>query len=223
MQDRGSLSVGRIVAAAIDLADEDGLAAVSMARVAKRLGFTTMALYRHVAAKDELLALMLDAALVLEPEQPASGWREGLEQWAWQLLRVVRRHPWWLQIPVAPPPTGPNTFALMERGLRPLGETALSEPEKAGVILLVNGYVMWQARLEVELTEAGVEAYRKAIHAGVDEQAPHLKAMVDAGTFDDEDDTRDEDFAWGLSILMDGIDAKVALASRRGGAGELRH
>ncbi len=212
MQERGALNVERIVAAAIDLADEDGLAAVSMARVANRLGFTTMALYRHVASKDELLTLMLDAALVLEPERPAAGWREGLEQWAWELLRVVRRHPWWLQIPVAPPPAGPNTFALMERGLRPLGETALSEPEKAGVILLVNGFVMWQARLEAELTDAGVEAYRVAIETGVDERSPNLKAMVDAGTFEDADDTRDEDFAWGLSILMDGVAAKVAAA-----------
>ncbi len=217
MQDRGALNAERIVVAAIALADEDGLPAVSMARVAKRLGFTTMALYRHIASKDELLALMLDAALVLEPEEPASGWREGLEQWAWQILRVVRRHPWWLQVPVAPPPTGPNTFALMERGLRPLGETALDESTKAGMILLVNGYVMWQARLEIELTDAGVEAYRAAVEAGADELSPHLQAMVDAGAFEDEEDTRDEDFAWGLGILMDGFAVKIRSAGPSAG------
>jgi AcrR family transcriptional regulator len=58
-----SLSVEDIVRAAIEIADAEGLAAVSMARVAERLGNSTMALYRHVKSKDELLILMSDAAL----------------------------------------------------------------------------------------------------------------------------------------------------------------
>ena len=66
------LSLERIVDAAIGLADAGGLAAVSMARVAAELGFTTMSLYRYVPTKDDLLELMVDAASGLPPADAAS-------------------------------------------------------------------------------------------------------------------------------------------------------
>ena len=59
---RAGLSADAIVAAAVRVADAEGLEAVSMARVAKELGFTTMSLYRHVSGKDELLQMMWDAS-----------------------------------------------------------------------------------------------------------------------------------------------------------------
>src|SRR6266481_5711673 len=78
------LSVDAIVAAAVRIADAEGLEAVSMAHVAEQLGFTTMSLYRHVSSKEELLQLMWNASatgaetLVLEGD----GWREKLRMWA---------------------------------------------------------------------------------------------------------------------------------------------
>src|SRR3984957_4776793 len=68
---RPSLSLDRIVAAAISLADEEGLANLSMQRLAERLGCAKMALYRYVPGKSELVALMVDAALGDPPEPPA--------------------------------------------------------------------------------------------------------------------------------------------------------
>ena len=68
-----SFTLGEVVAAAIDVADGEGLAAVSMARVAHQLGSSTMALYRYVASKDELLLLMSDAAVGPPPAFPAGG------------------------------------------------------------------------------------------------------------------------------------------------------
>jgi AcrR family transcriptional regulator len=65
---RPALSLERIVAAAVELADEGGLAALSMSRLAEKLGFTTMSLYRYVASKDDLLVLLLDAAIGLPPD-----------------------------------------------------------------------------------------------------------------------------------------------------------
>src|SRR5215472_7517901 len=64
------LSLDRIVAAAVHVADTEGLAAVSMSRVATELGAAPMSLYRYVAAKDELLALMVDAAYGPPPAGP---------------------------------------------------------------------------------------------------------------------------------------------------------
>src|SRR5215475_5711536 len=123
---RPGLSVDSIVTAAVALADAEGLEAVSMARVAKALGFTTMSLYRHVRSKDELLVLMLARVMEMPPERPYDGWREGLSNWAWDLLRGVREHPWIVYVPIAPPPATPPSITVMERGLTPLADTGMS-------------------------------------------------------------------------------------------------
>src|SRR4029077_19188801 len=77
-----SLSLSRIVAAAVRIADTEGLDAVSMGRVAAELGTATMSLYRHVSAKEELLTLMVDAAWDEAPGTPVpgDGWRAGLSR-----------------------------------------------------------------------------------------------------------------------------------------------
>ena len=78
-----------VVAAAVEIADESGLAAVTMAAVAKRCGFTTMSLYRHVASKDELVRRMLDETLGTAPALESADWRAGLEQWSRAMLAVL--------------------------------------------------------------------------------------------------------------------------------------
>ncbi len=107
---RIGLSVERIVAAAIESADADGLAGLSMSRVAKSLDFGTMSLYRHVSSKDELCQLMLDMAYGTPPhiDMVEGDWRAGLEQWARAFQEVFRRHPWMLQISVSGPPLEPG-------------------------------------------------------------------------------------------------------------------
>lgn len=83
------------MAEAVGFADSGGLAKLSMARLAERLGCATMSLYRHVATKDDLLVLMLDTAYGEPPfpEAPVDNWRAGLELWTTQLLAVYQRHP----------------------------------------------------------------------------------------------------------------------------------
>ena len=87
-----ALSLARIVAAAVRVADAEGLDAVSMGRVAAEVGTAPMSLYRHVASKEELLTLMVDAAWGEAPEGPApgEGWRAGLTRWAWRLRTGAR-------------------------------------------------------------------------------------------------------------------------------------
>jgi AcrR family transcriptional regulator len=206
---RGGLNLEKVVTAAVELADAEGLEAVSMARVAKALGFTTMSLYRHVRSKEELLVLMMDRVMTMPPARRYDGWRDGLANWAWELLAMVRAHPWVLYVPIAPPPATPSNIALMERGLSPLSGTALGEQEKGNVILMINGYVFWQARLETELAP-GVDddplvAYVTIMRTLVDDRWPAVKRMVDSGAFEDEGDTRDADFEFGLERILDGI------------------
>ncbi|MFD2350304.1 TetR family transcriptional regulator [Nonomuraea ferruginea] len=99
-QPDGELSRDRVVRAAIELADAEGLDALSMRGVAARLGVATMTIYRYVAGKEELVLLMADAAFgeLGYPGEPRAGWRAQVERAARTLWAVHRRHPWLAQL-----------------------------------------------------------------------------------------------------------------------------
>src|ERR1700712_4110580 len=102
------LSIERIVEVAVEIADAQGLAAVSMSSVAAALGFTTMSLYRYVSAKDDLILLMNEQGIGLPPLAitEAGDWRSGLTEWFRSILGVYREHLWLLDIPIV---GSPNT------------------------------------------------------------------------------------------------------------------
>ena len=209
MQARRGLSTERVVEAAVALADADGLDAVSMARVAERLGFTTMSLYRHVAGKDELLRAMLDAGLGPPPrvlDDPRDGWRAGLERWTHGVLAALLRHPWALKVPISGPPMTPMQLAWLDRGLRALEDTGLSEGEKADVVLLLNGYAFWEARLRTELAAASAPT---SVPSELTEGMPALQRALAAGIFED-DSVGDAGVAFGLGRILDGVEVLIA-------------
>jgi AcrR family transcriptional regulator len=92
---REPLNRERVLRAAVALADEVGVAAVSMRRLAQQLGVVPMALYKHVADKEELLDGMVDVVLgEIEPPDPALDWRAAVRQRVLSARRAVLRHPW---------------------------------------------------------------------------------------------------------------------------------
>ncbi|HYQ74456.1 helix-turn-helix domain-containing protein [Cellulomonas sp.] len=174
---RPGLTLAGIADAAIALADADGLAAVSMARVAERLGVTTMALYRYVSSKDDLLAVMLDAALAEAVDAAGPGdappvvpdgtpaWRAALERWCHDQLELARRHPWAVQTPAAAALPGPARVAFLERGLRALDGTALTWPERTAVV----GRLSLHLLAEGQVVAAEAQAARASGAAGRDD------------------------------------------------------
>ncbi|MGP3959847.1 TetR/AcrR family transcriptional regulator [Nonomuraea sp. 3N208] len=209
---RPGLSLRRIVEAAVQVASTDGLAAVSMVRVAKELGVSTMALYRYVAAKDELLDLMLDAGIgPPTTDQEDTDWRTGLCRWAWDYLAALRRNPWMLQIPITAPPITPNQIAWLERGLSRLHGTGITESEKISVIMLLSGFVRNWASLTVGLQTGDQRTqirYGTTLTKLIDEQRfPALSAAIAAGAVDDDRDDGDAEFTFGLERVLDGVDA----------------
>jgi AcrR family transcriptional regulator len=225
------LSLERIVEAAVKVAASDGLEAVSMARVAGDLGVSTMSLYRYVAAKDELLALMVDATAASPPAAPApgEGWRAGLSRWARAELDVYHRHPWVLRVPISGPPIAPNQLVWLERGLRCLRDTGLAEGEKLSVMLLLTGFVRNWGRLEADLmeasrasgvsTDAAMSGYGRLLARLTDpERFPALHAVIAAGVFDDDPDDPEEpdEFRFGLERVLDGVDALVRARAATG-------
>jgi AcrR family transcriptional regulator len=140
---RPALSIQRIAQAAIKIADADGLAAVSMQRIADDLGFTKMAMYRHVPGKAELVALMVDTAAGAPPllDGRAGGWRAQLDHWARRLLELLRRHPWLLDATVGARIMGPNELGWLERAVAALDGTGLDGSERVDAVVLVLGHV----------------------------------------------------------------------------------
>jgi AcrR family transcriptional regulator len=215
------LSLERIVAAAVKVAAAEGIAAVSMSRVAAELGAATMSLYRYVASKDELLALMVDAASGIPPAaaSPDEGWREGLTRWAWAYRAVLRRHTWILHIPISAPPITPNQVAWMEDGLHSLRNTGLAAGEKLSVILLLSGFVRNEATLTADIAAAArasgspeheiMPMYSRLLARLTDpRQFPEIHAVIASGVMD-RDDHPDDEFIFGLERVLDGIDALI--------------
>ncbi|MGF6884494.1 AcrR family transcriptional regulator [Nocardia sp. GAS34] len=150
---RKGLSVEVIVAAGIDLADSEGLDAVSMRRVADRLGVGAMSLYTHVPGKTDLFDLMHDAVLAdlyRDPDEPArtvGGWRAAMELIAERNWSLYQRHPWMLDLVGSRPVLGPNTTIKYETELRPLEGIGLTDIEMDSVLTLVITHVIGTARL----------------------------------------------------------------------------
>ncbi|MGC4875641.1 TetR/AcrR family transcriptional regulator [Micromonospora sp. DT43] len=218
---RPGLSVPGIVDAAVRVADADGLTAVSMSRVAKELGAATMALYRHVGSKDELLMLMVDTGYGPSPgpPPPQDDWRAGLTRWAWAEHDVLRQRPWLLHVPITGPPITPQQLDWMEDGLRCLDDTTLAEGEKMSVLLLITGYVRNEATLTNQIAEgsraAGVEpgeimpAYGRLVTRLIDPaRFPALHRVLSAGVLNQDDDPDDE-FTFGLDRILDGVEALI--------------
>ncbi|HWM06040.1 MAG TPA: TetR/AcrR family transcriptional regulator [Actinophytocola sp.] len=222
---RAGLSLEKVVAAGVAVAAAEGIGAVSMSRVAKELGTSAMSLYRYVSAKDELLALMVDAALGDMPEVAGDdGWRAGLERWAWAELAAYRRHTWCLQVPLTGPPVTPNSISYLEQGLRCMAGTPLAPYEKMSVILTVTSYTRSWATLSTQIDGAiasgnrtAVEImanYGKILGALIDPvEFPALHEVIEAEVFEAAEELPDEDFVFGLTTLLDGV---AALIGRRG-------
>jgi AcrR family transcriptional regulator len=218
------LDVGSVVDAAVALADREGLAAVTLPRVAESLGVTKMSLYRHVGSKDELLDLMRDAANGPVPDSLAGTgpWRERLRLWATEQLRVLEAHPWLAQVPPSGPPSGPNGIDWFDAGLRSLRLTGLDWGAKVGALMIVSGYVTSAAQLAQALAAgregtgmdqaAAEREYGRAMARLVDpERFPDAAALFGGGLLEDTgEDTGENDFRFGLELLLDGVAAAVA-------------
>ena len=203
------LSVELVVEAAIAIADEAGLSAVTMAAVAKRCGFTTMSLYRHVASKDELVRRMLDEALGTAPALESADWRAGLEQWSRAMLALLDRHPWGIDVPITGILGTHAQLSWLDRALEALAGTGLDDGSKAEIALLLNGYVFWSARLRFQVSPEAIEVIPTALDIG---QYPFLARAVGSGIFEDGS-TPEDDFAFGLERVLDGVAALIAQRS----------
>ena len=137
------LTPDSLVEAAIALADAEGLAAVSMRRVAVALGVSTMSLYTYVPSKAELVDLMYDRAVgeAQDPDDSVGGWRDKLTFIAGQRWAVVERHPWFLDLALHRPPLGPNMLRKAEVVMKAFGGMGLGPEDMQLVAGTLQNYM----------------------------------------------------------------------------------
>lgn len=225
------LSHEGIVDAAVEIADAEGLDAVTMQRVAASFGFTTMALYRYIASKDELHRLMADAAIdeAALAAIPCDDWRAGLHAWAAVVRQRYLDHPWLLQIPlVRADLLMPGNVAVADAALRAMRTLELPAEVKLGLLisasLLVRGFAGISHEMFVEENRyppGTREALMDVVTLG---RFPDLAPVMANGAYLGEPIVEpagpsgatelEDDLGFGLEIYLDGVGV---LAERLGG------
>ncbi|MFE0463776.1 TetR/AcrR family transcriptional regulator [Kitasatospora sp. NPDC058965] len=132
-----------IAAAAVSLADAEGLDAVTMRRIAAELGAGTMSLYNYVPKKEQLLDLMLDRVTgeYRLPAAPSGDWRADLRDLAKQQLAILRRHTWAVTVIRTRPSFGPASLRYTEYFLAALAGVDLPGSRKMEALAMLNGFV----------------------------------------------------------------------------------
>ncbi|MFI7242682.1 TetR/AcrR family transcriptional regulator [Streptomyces qinglanensis] len=155
------LTLAQIVSTAVDIADREGLTALSMRRVATGLGVGTMSLYRYVPGKDELVALMYDHVQAVPDEREqrrGEDWRATLELIAERSWELYTTHTWLLQINQARPVLGPRSTAGLDFALAALEDLPLGGQEKMNVLVALENLVMGAARSHVLYQQAALQS-----------------------------------------------------------------
>ncbi|NGO48631.1 TetR/AcrR family transcriptional regulator [Streptomyces ureilyticus] len=219
------LTLDRIVEAAIQIADTEGLEAVSMRRLSTELGTGTMSLYRYVPGKGELLDLMLDR--VQRPGDEAAlgeDWRATLAALGRETLALYRRHPWLLQVNQTRPVLGPGAVESLELVLARIKDMGLTDPELISAIVMIEGYVVGAARTQLY----GKEAERKSGLTDAEfwgAQTPVLEKVLATGRYpvlaslsDDAFSYDFDHFEFGLQRILDGLESLVARRGKAAGS-----
>jgi AcrR family transcriptional regulator len=204
---KAALSLDQIADAAIAIADAEGLAAVSMQRVAASLGFTKMSLYRYLPGKAEMVALMVERALPPAPALPSGDLRAALDSWARGLLGGFIQHPWTLAATVGPRLIGPNELSWMESALRALAGTPLTGGERMDVMVVLVGHArMLAEQANSRLSESELSGAMAAVLAVRGDEFPQLAAAVASAA---AGEGQDQAFDFGLSRILDGVEALI--------------
>jgi AcrR family transcriptional regulator len=219
-QRRPGLTQEAIVAAAIAIADAEGLAAVSIRRVAAGLGARAMSLYTYIERKEDLLYLMADRVageVLIPPGELPADWRAAITMVVRRERAVASRHPWMIELVGRQVRFGPNGLRHAEQTLAALAGLGLGPQATVRVAAAIDTYSLGQVvRQEGErggsrrdgLTDAERETlmqpyFQRLLASG---EFPRLAPVLAGGGLRDGGDT----FEQGLSWLLDGIEAEYA-------------
>ncbi|MGV3464216.1 MAG: TetR/AcrR family transcriptional regulator [Heyndrickxia sp.] len=216
------LSIKQIVQAAIEIADKEGLSALSMSKVASSLGFTAMSLYRYIPSKDDLLLLMQDEVsdISYPEEEQEMDWREKMRQYVKICIDVFQEHPWFADIPITSVPITPNQLKIVDLALRSTRNLPLNDYEKMSIVLLLSGYSRWCGIIMKDMNMAIQAGKSPSAISGRDysaalkklvtkERYPDLYPVLMSGAYTEDNEDENpvgDDFDFGLERILDGIE-----------------
>jgi len=226
---RPPLTREEIVDAAIAIADAEGPDAINMRKIAQVLRAGTMSLYWHVANKEHLLDLMLDALFTeIEVPDPSGDWQADLRAYARSIRAVLLRHRWVIDLIGGRPGMGPSTLRTIDRSIALLDGLPLDLASTLTILQAITTYVtgavvreFQELHAERQLEQSGtspehLEAEARAWQARLkrDGGFEHLIQLFEQHVDPDARETRDARFAFGLNCLLDGIAVHVRGLSR---------
>lgn len=212
---RPTLSRDEITRVAIELADSEGLDAVSMRRIAAKLGAGTTSLYWYVASKDDLYELMVDE-VVGEIRVPESSgvWQEDLRRLAHAIHATLRRHRWMVLLGIRPV-LGPKTRRFGETAPRVFDPLGLDHALRVKILAALNNYLYGFVHREIAWEQA-----REQSGLTQRQWTARLRSYVDRARLDDPDFAEpweasetlvsDDNLDFGLDCLLDGVAARLA-------------
>lgn len=210
---REPLTRQRALDAAVSLADAEGIAAVTMRRLAQELGVEAMSLYHHVSGKDDILDGMVDAVFA-EVEVPAdTDWRTAMQSRAHSMRAALGRHRWALGVMESRSQPGPATLAHHEAVLRCLREAGFSFAATAHAVALLDafiyGFAMQEAQLPFETGEETQELAAGIVAGFPDGAYPYFTEFAMGHVMQPGYDFGDE-FDFGLAVVLDGLQRQLS-------------
>jgi AcrR family transcriptional regulator len=208
---RAPLSKRRVIDAAVALADEAGVGALTMRKLAERLGVEAMSLYHHVANKDEILGGMIDVVFseIELPAEESSDWRGGMRQRAKSARDALLRHPWAVGLMDSPREPGPSLQRHHESVLRCLRGAGFSVEMAAHAFAILDsyifGFVLQELSLPVQTTEEVGEWIGSSEMQTPSDAYPHLIEMAQFAL--KEKFAFANEFEYGLDFILDGLQA----------------
>ena len=196
--------------AALEVADRDGLTALTTRRVAAALGTGSASLYRHVASRADLLDLMVDAALgQYQPPEATGRWREDLVAEHLHRVRFLRAHPWLFDAIVERPPIGPAAVRLLEHTLEQLREHPATGQAKLEAVGVLSGMIQTYLRnerpsggvLDAAFVQARTEAFTRAATDGAHPRLADVLTQVAPANAESADDR----LARVFGLMLDGL------------------
>ncbi|MGI5325537.1 TetR/AcrR family transcriptional regulator C-terminal domain-containing protein [Actinomadura nitritigenes] len=209
---RPKLTREAIVDKAVEIADAEGLEAVSIRRVASELGVRAMSLYTHIEAKEDLLDLMYDvvAVEVLVEDGLPDDWREAMIEITRKERAAGLRHPWMFELAGRSPRIGPNGLRHAEQSMAAAARLTDDPEEMLAIVTTVDHYMLGFVLREQRLREMGTTGLGEARQSALEQtyiakllesgEFPHLRSVLDTGIYNQED------FDLGLKWLLDGIE-----------------
>jgi TetR/AcrR family tetracycline transcriptional repressor len=198
-----------VVEEALAVLDEGGYEALTIRRLAERLGVVPMAVYRHVTSKDDLTDALVDLAVSRVPlPDPGLDWRDGLRQLAHAIRNTILRHPGVNTPLVTKPALGPSSLVLAEFGFDVMRSAGFHGDDTTRSVNSIVTYTIGFTALEVPRRLAGFEADgtgATALDVAFDQLAPnrfpHTVELRPAPA----ELVSNEQFEYGLERLLDGI------------------